>query len=108
MRKVTRLVYSTGLGRIRSDFEANHAVNLDDSICHVRRETKGRGGKEATVIWGVPGGESELKSLGKAIKQHLSVGGSVKDGEIAIQGDHVNAVLTFLKQKGLRAKKAGG
>jgi translation initiation factor 1 len=74
----------------------------------VRRETKGRGGKEATVIWGVPGGEAELKSLGKAIKQHLGAGGSAKDGEIVIQGDHVSTVLIFLNEKGLQAKKAGG
>ena len=108
MRKVTRLVYSTESGRIRSGCEANHEVNPDDSICRVRRETKGRGGKEATVIWGVPGGEAELKSLGKAIKQKLGAGGSVKDGVIVIQGDHVNTVLTFLNEKGLQAKKAGG
>ena len=101
-------MYSTESGRIRSGAEANHVINPDDSICHVRRETKGRGGKEATVIWGVPGGEAELKSLGKAIKHRLGTGGSVKDGEIVIQGDHINTVLTFLNEKGLRAKKAGG
>ena len=108
MRKVTRLVYSTESGRIRPGCEANQEVTPDDSICRVRRETKGRGGKEATVIWGVPGGEAELKSLGKAIKQKLGTGGSVKDGVIVIQGDHVNTVLTFLNEKGLQAKKAGG
>ena len=108
MRKGTRLVYSTESGRIRSGCEANRKVNPDDSICRVRRETKGRGGKEATVIWGVPGGEAELKSLGKAIKQKLGTGGSVKDGVIVIQGDHVKTVLTFLNEKGLQAKKAGG
>jgi len=108
MCKGTRLVYSTESGRIRSGSEANHTRNPDDSICRVRRENKGRGGKEATVIWGVPGGEAELKSLGKAIKQNLGTGGSVKNGEIVIQGDHVSTVLTFLNEKGLQAKKAGG
>ena len=108
MHKGTRLVYSTESRGIQSASEVNHVVNPDDSICRVRRETKGRGGKEATVIWGVPGGEEELKSLGKAIKQKLGAGGSVKDREIVIQGDHVNTVLTFLKDKGLQAKKAGG
>ncbi|HAN80988.1 MAG: translation initiation factor [Gammaproteobacteria bacterium] len=108
MRKGTRLVYSTELGRIRSDSKANNVEQPDDSVCRVRRETKGRGGKEATVIWGVPVSEVELKSLGKAIKQKLGTGGSVKDGEIVVQGDHVNTVISFLKEKGLQAKKAGG
>jgi translation initiation factor 1 len=108
MPKETRLVYSTESGRIRSDSDSSHAVEPDDSVCRVRRETKGRGGKEATVIWDVPGGDAELKSLGKAIKQRLGTGGSVKDGQIVIQGDHVETILLFLKDKGFQAKKAGG
>ena len=108
MPKNTRLVYSTESGRIRSDSFSAHAGNPDDSVCRVRRETKGRGGKEATVIWDVPGGDAELKSLGKAIKQRIGTGGSVKNGQIVIQGDHVDTVLTFLKGKGFHAKKAGG
>ncbi|MEK9670196.1 MAG: translation initiation factor [Gammaproteobacteria bacterium] len=108
MPKETRLVYSTESGRIRSDSDTHLTVNPDDSVCRVRRETKGRGGKEATVIWDVPGGEAELKSLGKAIKQRLGTGGSVKDGQIVIQGDHLETILSFLKDKGFQAKKAGG
>ncbi len=108
MSKNTRLVYSTESGRIRSDLSSACASNADDSVCRVRRETKGRGGREATVIWDVPGGDTELKSLGKAIKQRIGTGGSVKDGQIVIQGDHVDTVLTFLKHKGFQAKKAGG
>lgn len=108
MQKNTWLVYSTESGRIRSDLVSAHAGNPGDSVCRVRRETKGRGGKEATVIWDVPGGDAELKSLVKAIKQRIGTGGSVKDGQIVIQGDHVDTVLTFLKNKGLQAKKAGG
>ena len=108
MLKETRLVYSTESGRIRSDSETHQSTNPNDSVCRVRRETKGRGGKEATIIWDVPGGEAELKSLGKAIKQRLGTGGSAKDGQIVIQGDHVETILAFLKDKGFQAKKAGG
>ena len=108
MPRNTRLVYSTESGRIRFDSVSAHASNPDDSVCRVRRETKGRGGKEATVIWDVPGGDAELKSLGKAIKHRIGTGGSVKNGQIVIQGDHVDTVLTFLKDKGFHAKKVGG
>ena len=52
--------------------------------------------------------EIELKSLGKAIKQRIGTGGSVKNGQIVIQGDHLDTILTFLKDKGFQAKKAGG
>lgn len=105
MPKETRLVYSTESGRFRSDSAASHPVNPDDSVCRVRRETKGRGGKEATVVWDVPGGEAELKSLGKAIKQRLGTGGSAKDGQIVIQGDHVSPFFLFSKTKGFRPKR---
>lgn len=74
----------------------------------VRRETKGRGGKEATVIWDVPGGDAELKALGKSIKQRLGTGGTAKDGQIVIQGDHVAKIMAFLESQGFKVKKAGG
>jgi translation initiation factor 1 len=49
-----------------------------------------------------------FKSLGKPKKQRLGTGGSAKDGQIVIQGDHVESILSFLKDKGFQAKKAGG
>lgn len=108
MPKETRLVYSTESGRFRSDSQTSNQVNPSDSVCRVRRETKGRGGKEVTLVWDVPGGRSELKSIGKAIKRNLGTGGSVRDGQIVIQGDHVESILAFLKDKGFQVKKAGG
>lgn len=108
MPKETFLVYSTQLGSIRPETTGYKVINRKESVCCVRRETKGRNGKEATIVWNVPGGEADLKSIGKAIKQRLGTGGSVKDGQIVIQGDHVETVLIFLRDKGFQAKKAGG
>jgi Translation initiation factor 1 (eIF-1/SUI1) and related proteins len=65
MPKETRLVYSTESGRIDSD-STQAIINPDDAVISVRRETKGRGGKEATVVWNVPGGPDDLKTLAKA------------------------------------------
>lgn len=107
MPKETRLVYSTESGRIDSDSQ-DVIVNADDAVISVRRETKGRGGKEATVVWNVPGGPEQLKTLAKALKRRLGTGGSAKQGEIVIQGDHVTPILNFLAEQGYRAKKAGG
>jgi Translation initiation factor 1 (eIF-1/SUI1) and related proteins len=107
MPKETRLVYSTESGRIDSD-STQAIINPHDAVISVRRETKGRGGKEATVVWNVPGGPDDLKTLAKALKRRLGTGGSAKQGEIVIQGDHVVPILEFLAEQGYRAKKAGG
>ena len=107
MPKETRLVYSTESGRIDPD-STHSVVNPSDAVISVRRETKGRGGKEATVVWNVPGGPDALKTLAKALKRRLGTGGSAKQGEIVIQGDHVAPILEFLADQGYRAKKAGG
>ena len=108
MSKETRLVFSTESGRIRSDSTPVPIANPADSVCRVRREIKGRGGKEATVIWDVPGGPDELETLGKRLKQRLGTGGSAKDGQIVIQGNRVDAVLEALKAWNFKAIKAGG
>src|SRR5688572_13171935 len=74
----------------------------------VRRETKGRGGKTVSTISGVPLGSPLIEKLAKELKQRCGAGGSVKDGVIEIQGDHVDSLLEELKRRGYQAKRSGG
>lgn len=71
----------------------------------VWRDTKGRGGKVATIVRGFVGSTEDLQNLGRALKQGCGVGGSVKDGEIIIQGDHRDRVTALLQQKGYSQTK---
>ncbi len=72
-------------------------------------DRKYRRGKTATIVAGWTGTEEELAALGKRLKVACGVGGSVKDGEIILQGDHREKVLKLLVAEGYGgAKKAGG
>lgn len=68
-------------------------------------ETKHRAGKTVTIVYGFQGKEEDINALGKALKNHCGTGGSVKDGEIIIQGDHRQKVFQFLKLKGYNKTK---
>lgn len=70
-------------------------------------EKNHRGGKVASVIKGFVGKQEDLEALGKTIKTKCGTGGSAKDGEIIIQGDHREKIVTLLQQLGYKAKKAG-
>jgi translation initiation factor 1 len=120
-RPAGRVVYSSELGRLCSTCgkpvakcscagakaRSSERPPTDGTV-RVRRETKGRGGKVATVINGLPGELDALQTLAKRLKAKCGVGGSVKDWEIVIQGDKVDVVMAELTALGHRVKRQGG
>lgn len=67
-----------------------------------------RAGKVATLVRGFVGRDDDLQELARLLKTKCGVGGTAKEGEIIIQGDHRNRVTDLLTRSGYRCKKAGG
>lgn len=84
------------------------ARTVGDGIVRVRRETRGRGGKAVTVVSGLAVDAAGLGKIAKQLKAACGSGGTVKDGEIEVQGDHCERVMTWLQAQGWRVKRAGG
>jgi translation initiation factor 1 len=114
----SRRVYSTESGRICPSCEKPLAACAcrkkqappvpTDGVIRIRREVKGRGGKTVTVASGFQLDDDGLGRLAAELKRRCGTGGSAKEGEILIQGDHRETLLAELKKKGMVAKLAGG
>jgi translation initiation factor 1 len=71
----------------------------------IRLDTKHRAGKAVTLIEGFRGVTADMEDLGKKLKNYCGSGGSVKDGEIIVQGDHRDKVLQWLLKNGFALSK---
>lgn len=74
----------------------------------VQATRAGRGGKTVTVITGFQSRPETLNALLKQLKTQCGTGGTLKDNELEIQGDHRQKVLELLLKQGYKAKISGG
>lgn len=116
----SRLVYSSDQGRVKEPAgpapskgraaqpqqPANPPPN--DGIVRIQRDKKGRGGKTATTITGLPGSEADLDALLKSLKQFCGTGGSREGRVLVLQGDLRDRLLARLTDLGHKVKLAGG
>lgn len=72
---------------------------------HVSVERKGRNGKTATIISGFTISDDAIEDVASRLKRQLGTGGSARGGEILVQGDRAEAVITALKALGYKVVK---
>ena len=109
-KKRINVVYSTN-----PDFEFEEEQykepetrSPNQQLIYVSLDRKNRGGKEVSLVEGFIGTEADLKDLAKILKRKCGVGGSVKNGDIIIQGNFVKKVIALLTDLGYRVKQKGG
>lgn len=103
------MVYSTN-----PDFQYTTEEKVEEQTLPPRQQNlrvwldrKQRAGKVVTIVRGFRGTTADLEELGRMLKQRCGVGGSAKEGEILIQGDHRDRVVEILLKAGYGCKKAG-
>ena len=89
-----------------NSYELNEvsSLQIDPIICKYEK----RKGKVLTILEGFTINDIEVKNIAKELKKKLSVGGSLKDGYIIIQGDYRDKIMEILHLKGFKTKRVGG
>lgn len=101
------LVYSTDPG-FKVEYESSEepeTLTPAQQKLRIRLDTKQRAGKAVTLVTGFEGKSADLEELGKKLKSFCGTGGSVKDGEIIVQGDNRDKVLQWLLKNGYSGSK---
>ena len=104
------IVYSTN-PNYEYEFDEDEVIETlppQQQTLKVLIDKKQRKGKAVTLITGFIGSNDDLKDLGKLLKSKCGVGGSVKDREILIQGDHRNKIIEILNSANYKTKRVGG
>jgi len=102
------IVYSTNPDfRIGQETDSRVTLPANQQLLYIWLDSKARKGKTVTLIKGFMGMEEDLEILARKIKSLCGTGGSVKSGEIIIQGDFREKIILFLNKEGYKTKKAG-
>ena len=106
-QSLSGLVYSTDPNFKLPDenFEDQETIAPDQQKLKIRLDTKHRAGKAVTLVEGFIGTMADMEELGKKLKSFCGTGGSVKDGEIIVQGDNREKILQFLQKSGYKSSK---
>ncbi len=107
IRSLGGLVYSTDPDFKLPVDETDEQQTIESSQqkLRIRLDTKHRAGKAVTLVEGFAGATAEREDLGKKLKSFCGTGGSVKDGEIIVQGDNRDKVLQWLHKNGYKLAK---
>ena len=103
--------YSTDPDTVWNDEDdtPEETLPVQQQKLRVQRDRKLRKGKEVTLITCFEGTTEDLKDLGKILKAKCGVGGTVKNKEVIIQGNHVDRIVELLKKMGYtQTKRIGG
>ena len=101
------IVYSTdpGFRPAENNVSEQETIAPGEQKIKLRLETKHRAGKAVTLIENFMGTTADKEDIGKKLKAFCGTGGSVKEGEILVQGDHRDKILTWLLKNGFRQTK---
>lgn len=109
-RPRSRLVYTTDPDPAPETAVAPTTAypSASQQIARIARDRKRRAGKTVTVISGLRHDPATLEALLKTLKTQCGAGGTLKDGELEIQGDHRERAAAVLTSLGYKVKPIGG